>query len=108
MEPIRDYLTKRGWKRDWDQTKQDFSNTHYNSRSDLSNFARNEKGSTSTAMMFTTISLAMSNVGLAPCYRGEGANLALVVGSIFVGSFAVIDAFRSSYKDSRENKEKLS
>ena len=86
MEPLRDYLTLEGWKKDWYQTRQDFSNL-YDNRNELSDLLGNQRGATTTSMMFTTVGLCMSTVGMTTDNNGLMAGgvlmcLAGVVGAI--------------------------
>jgi len=96
MEYLNDYLTRDGWKRDLNQTKQDFNNLYSHSRQELSDIVRSEKGSSSTAMLFTTTGLCMSTVGVT------SGNYGLSAGGILLCLAGLIDAI-GSY---RYNKKK--
>ncbi|MBN1377277.1 hypothetical protein JW949_03000 [Candidatus Woesearchaeota archaeon] len=86
MEYLKDYLTRDGWKRDWYRTKQDFCNVYSNSRQELSDIVRSERGSIPVAMMFTTLGSSLSTIGMIT------ENYYLLVGGILFCIAGLVDA----------------
>lgn len=68
MEPIKSYFTKEGWKKDFQKTREDFTNLYSSSK--LDDLVRDERGNVAVGALVATA--AMPVCAYVGSYLGEG------------------------------------
>ncbi len=78
MENLCDYLTAKGWKADWEKTKEDF----FGCRKELSDFAMDENGGAAMMPLLMAAGVSLMAIGAALGYNGrEDASICCYLGA---------------------------
>ena len=69
MEPIKSYFTKKGWKKDFQKTREDFTDMYKSSK--LDDLVRDERGNVAVGALVAT-AVGMPVCAYVGTYLGEG------------------------------------
>ncbi|MBM3200293.1 hypothetical protein FJZ53_05110 [Candidatus Woesearchaeota archaeon] len=64
MQTLESYLTKKGWKADFEETKKDFNSLYRTSSKGLTERIKNEQGNAALGTLFLTAGICMTYLGV--------------------------------------------